>query len=122
MEVNEAAEHKVILNSLRAEVQELWEKQAPHIILPAVRAKFQQNERLANFLIETYPLAIGEASKDAVWDVGMQLEHQDVMDITKWEHRGNLRGYTLEQVREELMRNILNSPPPTRTINRGIQK
>lgn len=116
LDVKEPAEHKAILNSLRNEVQEAWEKQAPQVILPAIRAKFRQNDHLADFLIETYPLSIGEASRNQMWGIGMQLEHQDVMDINKWDHRGNLLGYTLEQVREELMRTVLDSPP-TRVIN-----
>lgn len=84
-----------------------------------MRAKFQQNEQLANFLIETFPLAIGEASRDAVWGIGMQLEHPDVLDVLKWEHRGNLLGYTLDQVREELMRTIMDSSP-TRIIGQRL--
>lgn len=60
MNTTDPADHKNILNSLRREVQEQWAEQAPEIILPAIRAKFSQNERLKNFLIETHPLAIGD--------------------------------------------------------------
>lgn len=115
LEVEDPAEHKAILNTLRPEIQDVWEDRAPSIILPAIRAKFGQNERLANFLVETYPLSIGEASRDTVWGTGLQLEHPDVMNKLKWETRGNLLGYTPEQVREELMRKVLNSQP-TRVI------
>lgn len=106
LEQHDPSECKVILNSLRAEIQEKWEEEAPALVLPAIRAKFHQNERLANFLVETYPLSIGEASRDAIWGTGLTLEHRDALDITKWEHRGNLLGYTLEQVRAEIMKNF----------------
>lgn len=103
LEQTDPAECKIILNSLREEIQEMWEAEAPAIILPAVRAKFFQNEKLADFLVETYPLTIGEASRDAIWGTGLTLEHKDALDVTRWEHRGNLLGYTLEQVREEII-------------------
>lgn len=108
MESNDPADHKVILNKLRSKVQEQWAVQAPEIILPAIRAKFSQNEHLSNFLIETHPLAIGEASKDPIWGVGLHLEHENVLDINCWERHGNLLGNTLAQVRAELMEAMFN--------------
>lgn len=44
MDATVPAENKTILNLLRKEVKEKWAEHAPHIILPAKRAKFQQNE------------------------------------------------------------------------------
>lgn len=109
MELSDPADHKVILNNLRSVVQERWAELAPDIILPAIRAKFSQNERLSNFLIETHPLAIGEASRDSIWGVGLQLEHKDVMDVSKWEPHGNLLGNTLARVQAELIHMFNNS-------------
>lgn len=82
MDSKEPAEHKSNLNLLWKDVQERWTEQAPLIILPVIRAKFLQNEHLANFLIETHLLAIGEASRDPIWGVGMHLEHKDVLDTS----------------------------------------
>lgn len=110
MDSKEPSEHKAILNQLRHEVQETWAEQAPQIILPAKRAKFQQNEHLAKFLKDSHPLAIGEASRDSLWGVGMSLEHTGVLDTTKWEMNGNLLGNTLAQVRAELL-SAPDSPP-----------
>lgn len=110
MEVTDPADHKVILNTLHREVQEQWAEHAPEIILPAIRAKFAQNERLLNFLVETYPLAIGEASRDTMWGVGLQLEHKEVLNTNKWEKHGNLLGNTLAQVRAEIV-DMYNHPP-----------
>lgn len=103
MDLKEPARHKSILNQLRNDVQEQWAEKAPSIILPAIRAKFEQNEHLAKFLIDTYPLAIGEASRDTLWGIGMHLEHMDEMNTTKWEQHRNLLGNTLAQVRAELL-------------------
>lgn len=110
METTDPASHKVILNTLRKDVQKQWAEQAPEILLPAIRAKFHQNEKLMNFLIETYPLAIGEASRDSMWGVGLQLEHEEVLNTSKWEQHGNLLGNTLAQVRAELMDSLNNLP------------
>lgn len=107
------AEYKGILNNLRKDVQGIWSEKAPDIILPAIRAKFKQNERLTNFLVETYPLPIGEASRDSIWGIGLPLEHADVLDLSKWDHQGNLLGYTLMQVREEIMREIMENDHAT---------
>lgn len=112
MDVKEPAGHKNILNLLRKDVQKKWAEQAPSIILPAIRAKFQQNDHLAQFLIDTYPLAIGEASRDTLWGVGMQLENKDVLDTGKWELNGNLLGNTLAQVRAELIDASTNLTAP----------
>lgn len=109
MDFKDPSDHKRILNQSRNEVREEWEVKAPDIILPAIRAKFQQNEQLANFLIETFPLAIGEASRNSMWGIGMQLEHKDVLDSRKWEKHGNLLGNTLVQVRAEMMHNLNQS-------------
>lgn len=112
MDAQEPATHKSILNLLRNDVQEKWAEQAPSVILPALRAKFQQNEHLAKFLRETYPLPLGEASNDPIWGIGMPLEHIDVLNTEKWEPHGNLLGNTLAQVRDELMNPALHSTNP----------
>lgn len=117
MDSKEPGEHKTILNLLKREVQEKWAEQAPLIILPAIRAKFQQNKVLADFLIGTYPLALGEASKDPIWGIGMPLEHKEVLDTRRWEQYGNLLGNTLAQVRAELMNPDNATPNPENNEN-----
>lgn len=103
MQQNDPVQHKIILNSLKEHQPEVWKEKAPGIILEATRAKFKQNEHLANFLINTQPCRIGEASRDNFWGIGMTLENQQALDCTKWNQNGNLLGRTLEIVREELI-------------------
>lgn len=103
LETQDPAEHKAILNTLRADQPNLWQEKAEEYILQATRAKFGQNEALADFLIDTHPLELGEASKNTVWGIGLTLDSTEVFDVNKWNPRGNLLGKTLEKVRDELI-------------------
>lgn len=108
MEQQDPADHKVILNTLRPDQPNVWKEKAEEHILQATRAKFQQNEKLANFLIETHPLELGEASKNPIWGIGLSLDSSEVMDSSKWNPHGNLLGRTLVRVRDELIDNFVN--------------
>lgn len=102
MESADPADHKVVLNKLRSAVSTAWKEKAPDLILSAVRAKFRQNHALKKILIDSYPLQIGEASRDSFWGIGLSLENADVLDTSKWAKEGNLLGRTLVSVRDEL--------------------
>lgn len=97
------ADHKVVLNKLKAEVADVWAERAPAIIKSAVKAKFTQNQNLTKFLLDSHPLLIGEASKDTFWGTGLTLEHPETLDTSKWAAEGNLLGRTLVSLREELL-------------------
>lgn len=73
------ADHKVILNKLKAGNTEIWHQHAERVAYTAVRPKFHQNRRPADFLVATYPLAIGEASKDKFWGTGLTLENKETL-------------------------------------------
>lgn len=104
MEQKDPAEHKLILNKLRNDKLEEWRRNAPELISKALKAKFTQNSLLKDLLLSTYPLQIGEASKDTFWGVGLTLENQSVLDTDKWAPEGNLLGRTLMAIREDLMK------------------
>lgn len=108
LQKQDPADHKVILNTLRDDQPHTWREKAEEYILQATRAKFKQNEDLADFLIETHPLEIGEASRNTVWGIGMTLDSTDVFDISKWVPGGNLLGKTLVKVRDELIKTYTN--------------
>lgn len=103
------SEHKAVLNQLKSTQNTDWQAKAPELITTAVRAKFGQNEHLANFLVETHPLRIGEASKDPFWGIGLTLESEQVLDVTRWSDQGNLLGRTLDKVRDELIQYFMYS-------------
>lgn len=101
---------KVILNSLRDDHKQEWKQMVPEIALQGVRAKFETNKELADYLCDTEPLLLGEASKDKIWGIGFSLEDKEALDNSKWQQNGNLLGRTLMKVRGELLekRNTLH--------------
>lgn len=103
METSNPAEHKNILNLLRGHQPDVWREKADDIIKTALRAKFFQNRDLSQFLMDTYPRLIGEASKNEVWGIGLSLDNKDVLDSSKWRKEGNLLGISLAKVRDELL-------------------
>lgn len=111
-ESDNPADHKVIMNMMNRQNTDLWKQQAEQTAYAAVRAKFFQNRHLAQFLVSTYPLAIGEASKDKMWGIGLPLESKDALDPSKWAKDGNMLGRILTAVRQEL---VMRSPAKTGT-------
>lgn len=95
-------EAKVILNSLKHDHKQEWEQMVHDVAIQGIRAKFFNNQYLADYLCDTAPLILGEASKDATWGIGLTLEDNDVLDNSKWLKNGNLLGRTLMQIRDEL--------------------
>lgn len=95
-------EAKVVLNLLKNDHEEDWNRDAEKYALEALRAKFTQNSSLREYLCNTQQLRIGEASKNPRWGIGMTLQDQDALDTTKWSTTGNLLGRALETVRSEL--------------------
>lgn len=109
MDSEDPAEHKAVLNQLKAFQDETWTTKLDEVIMTAVRAKFEQNEHLANFLVETHPLRIGEASRDTFWGIGFTLESEEALNFKKWPRHGNLLGKTLERVRDEMIQHFLSN-------------
>lgn len=110
METQDPADHKVILNTLFNDQRADWINQAPELVFPALQAKFEQNDDLADFLIDTQPLPIGEASKNSIWGIGLSLDDKKALQPTHWSPNGNLLGNSLVQVRNELMRKHMTRP------------
>lgn len=103
-------EAKSILNLLRDDHAQEWQDKRTNIAALGLRAKFSQNEHMAQFLLDTKQYTLGEASKNPVWGVGMTLEDQHVTDSTRWIESGNLLGILLMQLRTELEHIQANSP------------
>lgn len=93
---------KYILNTLKDDHAELWFKEVANIALEGLRAKFNQNTAMRDFLTETKDLQLGEASTNSRWAIGMTLDDPDILDTSKWNPEGNLLGKLLMKVREEL--------------------
>lgn len=93
---------KGILNELRNDNTAKWDEILDEVVLSGLKAKFSQNPNLAQFLIATYPKTLGEASLNKKWGIGLPLNSQEALDMSKWGEGGNLLGKKLSQIREEL--------------------
>lgn len=101
-QAKDPVESKSILNLLRTDHVQEWQDQRADIALTGLRAKFQQNQHMYEFLRDTEACRLGEASRDPVWGVGMTLEDEHILDTAKWTQSGNLLGNLLMQLRTEL--------------------
>lgn len=95
-------EAKAILHSLREDHVAEWDTEVEGITLAGLRKKFSQNEHLLTFLKNTRQLQLGEASCNARWGIGLNLNDPNVLDATKWDPEGNLLGRCLMKIRAEL--------------------
>lgn len=101
---------KYILKALKEDRPQEWYDGVEEILLQGLRAKFGQNPDLKSFLVDTDHLMLGEASRDERWGIGMTLDDQQVLDITKWNPTGNLLGRALMKIREELTQTPTDQP------------
>lgn len=102
------AEAKAILNSLKDEHAEEWDKNVEEWATEGIRAKFAQNQGLANFLCNTGKLHLGEASRNERWGVGMDLNNDQVLDFANWPNNSNLLGKILMKIRQEILESRAN--------------
>lgn len=92
-----------ILNALREDHRDEWENCRAPVLMKALRNKFTQNAALGNYLKETFPRHLGEASSDVAWGIGLDLEDENATSTSSWHAEGNLLGKSLSTVRNELM-------------------
>lgn len=80
----------------------LWDQHKENFMYNACYAKFFQNDRLKDFLLNTGNYEIVEASPvDNIWGIGFSSD-KAMENIDKWGQ--NLLGKTLMKVREDLSR------------------
>jgi ribA/ribD-fused uncharacterized protein len=79
-----------------------WVEKRYSIVVRANAEKFRQNAELGEFLKQSAPRVLVEASPvDKVWGIGMAKEDNEIGDPNRW--RGlNLLGFALMQVRDGL--------------------
>lgn len=80
----------------------LWKQHRFDIVVRANQAKFSQNEKLKEFLVNTGNRVLVEASpRDRIWGIGMGASNADAHNPAKW--RGlNLLGFALMAARDSL--------------------
>lgn len=101
--VKDPMQAKHILHSLKEDHPDEWCDIVATTAMEGLRAKFSQNKLLADKLCNTFPLVLGEASKNERWGIGMDLNDPNVLDQEKWLPSGNLLGRSLMEVRQELL-------------------
>lgn len=94
--------HKKLGRQIENFEESRWAEQRCNIVFRGNVAKFEQNEELKNWLLQTGTRRLVEASPiDRIWGIGLAADHPDAYDPKRW--RGlNLLGETLERVREHL--------------------
>ena len=79
---------------------EIWNKKKFEIVTNGNIAKFSQNEKLKNFLLNTKNKILVEASPyDNIWGIGMSEDDNDILDEKKWKGQ-NLMGKAIMKARE----------------------
>ena len=77
-----------------------WEEQRDQILYEIIKAKFRQNQQLADALLATQDLTLFEATRDLYYGCGLPLSQAHLM--SKKNPGKNIGGEILMQVREEL--------------------
>lgn len=85
--------------------QEIWQKKGYEIVKKGNFHKFNQNESLKQFIIQTKNRILVEASPvDPIWGIGMAEDHDNALNPKKWRGK-NLLGFALMEVRDEIVNN-----------------
>ena len=83
--------------------EDIWNDKCYSIVKRGNLSKFTQNPNLKQFLLSTQDKVLVEASpKDLIWGIGLDKESPDSHNPLKWKGT-NLLGFTLMDVREELL-------------------
>ncbi|MCH2235596.1 MAG: NADAR family protein [Crocinitomicaceae bacterium] len=96
------AEAKKLGREVKGFEQEVWEAHRFSIVKTGNYHKFNQNQKLKEFLLNTKTRVLVEASPvDPIWGIGMAEDNPKVFNPENW--RGlNLLGFALMEVRDEL--------------------
>lgn len=102
LESKHPADAKKLGRTVKGYQEDIWKKQRFDIVVRGNQAKFSQNEKYKEFLLNTTDRVLVEASpRDRIWGIGMGKSNPDAENPAKW--RGlNLLGFALMEARENL--------------------
>lgn len=104
-------EAKKILNALHGDPSdEEWATQRRDVLFDGLLAKFQQNDKLKEYLLSSGQRTLGEASRNKTWGTGLTLSDNGRLDPRNWTGE-NLLGTNLMEVRQRLRDAIQPIPP-----------
>jgi len=111
---NDSASETKIMNEQNPRQQKLYGKQVVgfdtdkwknvcvDLVYPGIKAKFEQNQAIAQLLLATGDKSIAEASPyDKIWGIGLATTDERAIDPENWDGT-NLLGEILMLVRTEL--------------------
>lgn len=125
LQAQDPVEAKSILNTLRSDHYEEWKKDLHTLALEGLQAKFRQNPALGEYLRNTAPLTLGEASTNSRWGIGLTLEEKHVLDKSKWNKQGNLLGRLIMEIREQMLKErqpAMSTTPARKQVNHSSQQ
>lgn len=90
----------------------VWKARRFDVVVEGNMAKFSQNSKLGDFLLETGEKILVEASpNDNVWGIGLDENSVDASCPCKWKGT-NLLGFALMEVRDRLRSDEIQSNQP----------
>ncbi|WP_136667263.1 NADAR family protein [Flavobacterium sp. H122] len=99
---NSPAEVKKLGREVRNYMDKLWLSNRYQIVKEGNFHKFNQNDELKEFLLNTNERVLVEASPvDSIWGIGLTADHEDSEFPEKWKGL-NLLGFALMEVRDQL--------------------
>ncbi len=103
MEANDQYTIKSIGREIKNFGEQKWLVQVPHILKKGLLAKFEQNEHLKQFLIETKDTILVECNKnDRIWYCGLNMSDPIRKQCEKWTVK-NWLGQLLEDIRTAVL-------------------
>jgi ribA/ribD-fused uncharacterized protein len=94
--------------------EDVWNKNRFDIVVRGNKSKFEQNEELKQFLLNTKDRIIVEASPvDKIWGIGLAKDDKHAENPEKWKGL-NLLGFALMKVRSLLQKQL--SPNPNNCV------
>ena len=102
MEAESPSEMKYLGKHTKGFNLNIWNEKAASVMIKGLRAKFSQNQRLQEKLLNTNDKLLAESSKnDSVWGTGMAMTDPNAFNKDSWGGKNQL-GNLLMKVREEL--------------------
>ncbi len=89
--------------SVKGYKKAVWERKLEEVAYTCNRRKYDVHHDFAEFLINTYPRDIAEASEEEPWGCGVRLSNEDALDPNTWSRRNGVMGNILMKIRLELI-------------------
>ncbi len=103
IEAQNPGKAKALGRSVTGFDQKIWNENRVEIVINGNLHKFQQNPQLKEYLIQTHPRILVEASPvDNIWGIGIAQDNEKIQEVSAWQGL-NLLGFALMEVRDLLM-------------------